>query len=676
MKPLLASLLALPLLAQPLLATPGDPPGLLHLQARLADSVGTPLAGPVSFEARVYDAAVGGTLLWSESHAATALNGVVSVLLGGSTPFPTTLFDGTADLYFTLEVEGDGEMLPRRRVAAVAFAQMAKTAATADSAAEADSLAPGATLPNDSVSAATIQAGAVGNSEIQGDAVTAGKIASNAVGTSEIATNAVGTAEIAPDAVTSTELAAGAVTTDAIATKAVDGGKIAPDAVGSVHIAAGAVDASHIGTDVINSSHIGLNAVDSAELAVSAVNGGHVLDNSLTAADLANNTITGAKIASSTIDAGHLAANSVGSSEIASGAVGSSEIADGSITAADIGTEAVGELEIAANAVKSAELGNGVVLDAHIASSADIAGTKIDAHFGNQDITTNYDLGIGTTSPTADIHIASGGSVSMLLEADTNGSGAADQPQVTFSQDGGLTQARMGFFGATNDFEIIHDDPYDLHLGTAGLRRLTVNGAGGWLGVNTATPLATIHAVGEANLGSLMIAPNEATSGDDSELYLTEDDDGSFGMKLRYDGGTNQMEIWSSVSGTDTGPYFEMSRSTGDVVFSQDVTVEGTINGTGTPFAYGTVDSFGNKTGGSDGWGVLWDSGQDEFRITFTGMFDFDFSNYAMIVTPTDGGVVAVPQTNDGGVNRCDVKFWTLAGVAFPTEFSFVLYKY
>ncbi len=105
----------------------GAPPTLLHLQARLSDGAGTPLSGAVSFEVRLYDDAVAGTLLWSEPHATTAVNGLVDVVLGSVVGFPAGAFDGS-DRYFAFQVGADPEMTPRVRVVSVPFAFSALSA--------------------------------------------------------------------------------------------------------------------------------------------------------------------------------------------------------------------------------------------------------------------------------------------------------------------------------------------------------------------------------------------------------------------------------------------------------------------------------------------------------------------------------------------------------------------
>jgi len=63
-------------------------PGLVTYQGRLTDPSGSPASGPVAVEFRIYDAATGGTELWSESHAAVAVvAGLFKVELGANSEF-------------------------------------------------------------------------------------------------------------------------------------------------------------------------------------------------------------------------------------------------------------------------------------------------------------------------------------------------------------------------------------------------------------------------------------------------------------------------------------------------------------------------------------------------------------------------------------------------------------
>src|SRR5262245_20914249 len=184
----------LPLLAFVLLLQ--GPPNLLHFQARLSDAGGSPLAGPVTVEVRIYDVPLAGVPLWSETHGATALNGVVNLLLGSSLALPSALFNGT-DRYLALKVGADPEMTPRRAVASVPFARRAASVAALDattsipagliaSAHLADGAATAAKLSVNSVDSTKIVDGSILTADLAGGAVTAAKIANGAVGTLQI----------------------------------------------------------------------------------------------------------------------------------------------------------------------------------------------------------------------------------------------------------------------------------------------------------------------------------------------------------------------------------------------------------------------------------------------------------------------------------------------------------
>ena len=121
----------------------------LNFQARLETSAGAIAAdGYYNLQFKLYDAASGGTLLWTEtyydSNGVTAgndnrvrvANGYVTVNLGSQTAFPGTM-PWDQQLYLTMNVGGttqtatptwDGEMNPRLKLTAVPYAFNAKTA--------------------------------------------------------------------------------------------------------------------------------------------------------------------------------------------------------------------------------------------------------------------------------------------------------------------------------------------------------------------------------------------------------------------------------------------------------------------------------------------------------------------------------------------------------------------
>lgn len=102
-------------------------PSTLTQQGRLFDSSGAPATGSVSIVFTVYDAASGGTALWTETQTVTLDEGYFSVRLGESQPIATTVFNGSTR-YLGVAVGGDPEMTPRQTIVSVPYALMANNA--------------------------------------------------------------------------------------------------------------------------------------------------------------------------------------------------------------------------------------------------------------------------------------------------------------------------------------------------------------------------------------------------------------------------------------------------------------------------------------------------------------------------------------------------------------------
>ncbi len=111
--------------------TAQDAPGLMHLQARVTDNLGTPVVGAIDVTVRIYSSAVAATPLWFETHLVTAVDGVVNVVLGSNTPLPADMFD-TTERWMALKVGTDLEMLPRQQITSSPYARRAQTAKNAD----------------------------------------------------------------------------------------------------------------------------------------------------------------------------------------------------------------------------------------------------------------------------------------------------------------------------------------------------------------------------------------------------------------------------------------------------------------------------------------------------------------------------------------------------------------
>ena len=190
-----AAILLLPVLAlgQVTVAVPQT----IGYQGRLLQAGGAPENGAnVQLTFTIYDTETAGSAKWSETQTVNFTNGFYAVFLG-STSIPSgqallAAFDGH-DRWLELRVGSGTPLIPRQRIASVAYAMSATNAlhaASADSATTA-----GHAVTADLASA--VADGAVTAGKIADGAVTAGKIADGAVTLAKIAAGAVGGSQLA-----------------------------------------------------------------------------------------------------------------------------------------------------------------------------------------------------------------------------------------------------------------------------------------------------------------------------------------------------------------------------------------------------------------------------------------------------------------------------------------------
>lgn len=89
--------------------------------------------------------------------------------------------------------------------------------------------------------------------------------------------------------------------------------------------------------------------------------------------------------------------------------------------------------------------------------------------------------------------------------------------------------------------------------------------ATGDVGIGTSSPLFDLHIIGSSTMGTALIAPNETGNGDDAQLRLAEDHDGTFGMRWVYDGGANRMYAYGFSGSSNYGPHIAINRNNGRV---------------------------------------------------------------------------------------------------------------
>ena len=103
-------------------------PHLINYQGKLTDSTGKPVVDntyAVTF--KIYDNSAGNSSLWSETQSVLVQKGIFSVMLGGVTPFPSTLtFD--KQYYLGIQVGQDAQMSPLQQLTSCGYAFMADNA--------------------------------------------------------------------------------------------------------------------------------------------------------------------------------------------------------------------------------------------------------------------------------------------------------------------------------------------------------------------------------------------------------------------------------------------------------------------------------------------------------------------------------------------------------------------
>ncbi len=100
----------------------GAVPQLINFQGILKDGSGNPVAdGNYDVTFKIYDAAVGGAVLYSKNELVTTTNGLFSVIIGTSLPIPDSAFN-SSNRWLGFAVSPDPEMTPRQQLVSVGYA--------------------------------------------------------------------------------------------------------------------------------------------------------------------------------------------------------------------------------------------------------------------------------------------------------------------------------------------------------------------------------------------------------------------------------------------------------------------------------------------------------------------------------------------------------------------------
>ncbi len=104
-------------------------PQTLSFQGVIRDTAGTPVDGNVMIQFAIYDAAAGGSPLWTDTLEVVADQGLINATLGSDTnPFPASLFQSPR--FLGLTIGADPELTPRIPFTSVGYSFNAENAAT------------------------------------------------------------------------------------------------------------------------------------------------------------------------------------------------------------------------------------------------------------------------------------------------------------------------------------------------------------------------------------------------------------------------------------------------------------------------------------------------------------------------------------------------------------------
>jgi len=125
----------------------------------------------------------------------------------------------------------------------------------------------------------------------------------------------------------------------------------------------------------------------------------------------------------------------------------------------------------------------------------------------------------------------------------------------------GLLLGVSNMFAANVEVILESDDGSDAFVvfdsSTTQVARVTSDGG---VLFGTGSPVADFQVIGQTGRCDVLFAPDWPSSGEDSQLMLAEDDNGTHGMILRYNGGSNAFYVIGKNSTAYRGPHLAIKR--------------------------------------------------------------------------------------------------------------------
>jgi hypothetical protein len=172
----------------------------------------------------------------------------------------------------------------------------------------------------------------------------------------------------------------------------------------------------------------------------------------------------------------------------------------------------------------------------------------------------SLNVGIGTTTPATDLHIADD-HVDVILER-------SDDSKETLIQFKDTADPGTHWYVGMDNVPSAGANGFSIKETQNTTPAIFVESGSKFVGIGTATPASPLHIEGDPTTADLLIAPDQpadGNSGTTASLTLAEDDDATFHMRLEYDGLDNAMHVIGESNGSVFGPHMTIERDTGNV---------------------------------------------------------------------------------------------------------------
>ena len=208
---------------------------------------------------------------------------------------------------------------------------------------------------------------------------------------------------------------------------------------------------------------------------------------------------------------------------------------------------------------------------------------------------TTGNVGIGTTSPGARLHVSSGTANEdcvVIIESDTDNNDETSNPRLELRQDAGGVVGRLGYRNNTNSLELINQYAESLYLGTSNSTDLTILSNGN-VGIGTTSPITSLT-LGTGSSGvSFQSSSTTINSGKIAVIKQVEVGNGNGHLAFEtYQGGSGGGERMRIESNGNVG--------IGITGQGHKLSVNGTVSGT-VFYDYNNTGYFFNGDASKDG---------------------------------------------------------------------------